>query len=364
MQPTRAARLVVPQPRRTAPKRATALRGAGARGGGAARRRATPSREAVDGDEAGSRAGGRASGAIPKGTAPPTQLAGGLDAGTLAHAAPDPDADRPPAVRSRRGLHPSPGRPYPSHLQRPTRAAGEPGPGSGPGHPHDPSPRAADRAGPGRAGTTWRLPCDEGIATVERSRRPAPIGSSGGRVLSTSGSGPSATEATGERSMSQSGNARIMTRARYDAVLFDLDGVLTDTASLPAACWKRTFDEYLRKRAARSGGEFRPFDIARDYRLHVDGKPRPDGVRDFLGSRGIRLPEGTPDDPPEAETVGGLGNRKNALVSAAIEDTGAEPYEGSVRLLHQLRRGGFKVAVVTSSRNCDAVLRAAGLEAL
>jgi beta-phosphoglucomutase family hydrolase len=164
--------------------------------------------------------------------------------------------------------------------------------------------------------------------------------------------------------MSQSGNARIMTRARYDAVLFDLDGVITDTASLHAACWKRTFDEYLRKRAARSGGEFRPFDIAGDYRLHVDGKPRPDGVRDFLGSRGIRLPEGTPDDPPEAETVGGLGNRKNALVSAAIEDTGVEPYEGSVRLLHQLRRGGFKVAVVTSSRNCDAVLRAAGLEAL
>jgi beta-phosphoglucomutase family hydrolase len=164
--------------------------------------------------------------------------------------------------------------------------------------------------------------------------------------------------------MSQSSGGQVIVRARYDAVLFDLDGVITDTASLHAACWKRMFDEYLRKRAAQAGGEFRPFDIAGDYRLHVDGKPRHDGVRDFLGSRGIQLPEGTPDDPPEAETVGGLGNRKNALVNRAIEDTGVVPYEGSVRLLHQLRREGFKVAIVTSSRNCDTVLRATRLEAL
>jgi beta-phosphoglucomutase family hydrolase len=164
--------------------------------------------------------------------------------------------------------------------------------------------------------------------------------------------------------MSQSSGGQIITRTGYDAVLFDLDGVITDTASLHAACWKRMFDEYLQRRAAQAGGEFRPFDIATDYRLYVDGKPRVDGVRDFLGSRGIPLPDGTPNDPPEAETVGGLGNRKNVLLSSAIEDIGVKPYDGSVRLIHQLRRQGFKVAIVTSSRNCDTVLRAAKLEAL
>jgi beta-phosphoglucomutase family hydrolase len=164
--------------------------------------------------------------------------------------------------------------------------------------------------------------------------------------------------------MSQSSGGRVLTRTRYDAVLFDLDGVITNTASLHAACWKRMFDDYLRRRAAQAGGEFRPFDLTGDYRLYVDGKPRPDGVRDFLGSRGIQLPEGTRDDPLDAETVGGLGNRKNALVSSAIEDTGVEPYDGSIRLVGQLRRQGFKLAIVTSSRNCDTVLRAAKLEAL
>ena len=109
----------------------------------------------------------------------------------------------------------------------------------------------------------------------------------------------------------------------YDAVLFDLDGVITDTASLHAACWKQMFDEYLRKRATQRGEAFRPFDIATDYRLYVDGKPRFDGVRDFLTSRGIQLPEGSPDDPPQAETVGGLGNRKNELVNKVIEETRA-----------------------------------------
>jgi len=95
----------------------------------------------------------------------------------------------------------------------------------------------------------------------------------------------------------------------------------------------------------------------------VDGKPRSDGVRDFLRSRGIQLPEGSPDDPAQAETVGGLGNRKNELVNRAIKDTGVKPYDGSVELIHQLRHQGFKTAVVTSSRNCDTVLRAAKLEA-
>jgi beta-phosphoglucomutase family hydrolase len=155
-----------------------------------------------------------------------------------------------------------------------------------------------------------------------------------------------------------------ITRKQYDAVLLDLDGVITDTARLHAACWKQMFDEYLRKRATQRGEAFRPFDPATDYRLYVDGKPRFDGVRDFLTSRGIKLPEGSPEDPPEAETVCGLGNRKNELVNRIIEDKGVEPYEGSVKLIHRLRSQGFKIAVVTSSQNCAAVLRAAKLDAL
>ena len=151
-------------------------------------------------------------------------------------------------------------------------------------------------------------------------------------------------------------------RDQYDAVLFDLDGVITNTANLHATCWKQMFDGYLRKRAKQRGEAFRPFDVATDYRLHVDGKPRFDGVRDFLKSRGIQLPEGNTDDPAEVETVCGLGNRKNDLVNHAIADVGVEPYDGSVQFIHQLRRNGFKIAVVTSSQNCTAVLRAAKLD--
>jgi beta-phosphoglucomutase-like phosphatase (HAD superfamily) len=144
-----------------------------------------------------------------------------------------------------------------------------------------------------------------------------------------------------------------ITRDQYDAVLFDLDGVITDTANMHAACWKQMFDAYLQKRATERGEPFRPFDLATDYRLYVDGKPRFDGVRDFLTSRGIQLPEGSPDDPPQAETVGGLGNRKNDLVNKVIAEGGVEPYEGTVKLIHQLRHQGFKIAVVTSSQNCE-----------
>ena len=155
-----------------------------------------------------------------------------------------------------------------------------------------------------------------------------------------------------------------ITRDQYDAVLFDLDGVITDTANIHAACWKQMFDAYLQQRAAERDEPFRPFEIATDYRLYVDGKPRFDGVRDFLTSRDIQLPEGSPDDPPQAETVGGLGNRKNDLVNKVIEEGGVEPYEGSVKLIHQLRHQGFKIAVVTSSQNCEAVLKAAKLDTL
>jgi beta-phosphoglucomutase family hydrolase len=151
-------------------------------------------------------------------------------------------------------------------------------------------------------------------------------------------------------------------RERYDAVLFDLDGVITNTATLHATCWKQMFDEYLRRRAEQSGEAFRPFDLAADYRLYVDGKPRFDGVRDFLRSRGIQLPEGSPDDPAELETVCGLGNRKNELIADLIERIGVEPYDGTVRFIRQLRRDGFKIAVVTSSQNCAHVLKAAKLD--
>jgi beta-phosphoglucomutase family hydrolase len=163
--------------------------------------------------------------------------------------------------------------------------------------------------------------------------------------------------------MQQPDSKRAITRAQYDAVLLDLDGVITDTATLHAASWKQMFDEYLEKRAAKRGEVFRPFDLATDYRLYVDGKPRYDGVRDFLRSRSIQLPEGSPDDPPQAETVGGLGNRKNDLVNDVIEDRGVEPYEGSVKLIQFLRQQGFKIAVVTSSQNCETVLKAAKLDA-
>jgi len=155
---------------------------------------------------------------------------------------------------------------------------------------------------------------------------------------------------------------RVITRERYDAVLLDLDGVITDTASIHAACWKQMFDEYLQSRALQRGEAFRPFDVKADYLLYVDGKPRFDGVRDFLASRDIHLPEGSLDDPSQAETVCGLGNRKNDLVNKIIEDGGVEPYEGSVKFLRQLRSQGFKIAIVTSSQNCTAVLKAVKLD--
>jgi beta-phosphoglucomutase family hydrolase len=159
------------------------------------------------------------------------------------------------------------------------------------------------------------------------------------------------------------GNSKhAITRERYDAVLFDLDGVITDTAGLHAACWKQMFDEYLQRRATERGEAFRPFDIATDYRLYVDGKPRFDGVRDFLRSRDIHLPEGTPEDSPQAETVGGLGNRKNDLINDVIESRGVQAYEGSVKFIRQLHDQDYKIAVVSSSQNCATVLHAAKLD--
>jgi beta-phosphoglucomutase family hydrolase len=149
----------------------------------------------------------------------------------------------------------------------------------------------------------------------------------------------------------------------FDAVLFDLDGVVTSTADQHYAAWKDLFDEYLHRSAERLGVPFEPFQRD-DYNRHVDGLPRYDGVRNLLASRSIALDEGDPEDLPTAETVHGLGNRKNDLVNKIIEEQGVTPYPGSVALLHQLRERGVKTAIVSSSRNCRAVLGAAGITEL
>jgi beta-phosphoglucomutase family hydrolase len=146
---------------------------------------------------------------------------------------------------------------------------------------------------------------------------------------------------------------------RFDAVLFDLDGVLTATAKVHAACWKRLFDDFLEERAEATGEPLKPFDIDEDYKRYVDGKLRYEGVRSFLGSRGIDLPEGTPDESPNNETVCGLGNRKDAMVHEVLDTEGVDVYEGSVRLVEQVRSRGIRTAVVSASKNCKAVLEAA-----
>jgi beta-phosphoglucomutase family hydrolase len=149
-----------------------------------------------------------------------------------------------------------------------------------------------------------------------------------------------------------------------EACLFDLDGVLTDTARVHAAAWKQMFDEFLRGRAEQTGEPFVPFDAVQDYDEYVDGKPRYDGVRSFLTARGIELPEGEQDDAAQAETVHGLGNRKNELVLSLLERDGVEPYEGSVRYVQAVRDAGLRRAVVSSSANTRQVLEAADLAEL
>ena len=162
-------------------------------------------------------------------------------------------------------------------------------------------------------------------------------------------------------------------RAEYDAVIFDLDGVVTQTAAVHAAAWKRLFDAYLARRAARTGtspgapdpsggapGALRPFDLEADYRLYVDGKPRYDGVRDFLASRDIELPPGDPSDPPERETVCGLGNRKNDFFNAEVREHGVKTFPSTVELIHQLRAAAIRVGLMSSSKNTAMVLDVTG----
>lgn len=149
---------------------------------------------------------------------------------------------------------------------------------------------------------------------------------------------------------------------RIRATLFDLDGVLTDTASVHKKAWKSMFDDFLKAEAERAGTQFVPFDIDTDYLTYVDGKRREDGVRSFLASRGIEIPDGGPDDPAEARTIHGLGTRKNAMFQHTLHTDGIEVFEGSRRYLEAVVAAGFGTAVVSSSANTREVLELTGLD--
>ncbi len=149
-----------------------------------------------------------------------------------------------------------------------------------------------------------------------------------------------------------------------DALVFDLDGVITFTARVHAAAWKELFDQFLRERAQQSGDTFRPFDMEADYRAYVDGKPRYDGVASFLGSRGIQLPYGSPSDAPSALTVCGLGNRKDELFVQKVRENGVDADEDAVRLVRELRSHGVHTALASSSKNAVPILEQVGIRNL
>lgn len=157
---------------------------------------------------------------------------------------------------------------------------------------------------------------------------------------------------------------QVISRKDYDAVLFDLDGVLTPTAAIHSACWKKMFDEFLQHLSSSRAVPFRPFDSSSDYLTYVDGKPRYEGVQSFLGSRGIELPYGEPADAPGMHSVCALGNRKEVLVNRMLSEQGVEPYPASVIVVEELLLAGFKTGVVSSSKNCEAVLKAARIDDL
>lgn len=150
----------------------------------------------------------------------------------------------------------------------------------------------------------------------------------------------------------------------YEAVIFELDGVLTKTEKVHTAAWQALFDDYLKERSEKDGKTYSSFDVSIDYPEYIDGKPRGDGVKSFLQSRGIHLPEGAPDDPPELETVCALGNRKNQFFHQILEQRGVDVYGSTVRFIRALRREGVKTAVVSASKNAGLVLEKAGLRDL
>lgn len=151
---------------------------------------------------------------------------------------------------------------------------------------------------------------------------------------------------------------------RYEAAILDMDGVITSSARVHAAAWKKMFDEYLKEGTQREGLDYRPFDDREDYYRYVDGKPRYEGAESFLESRGVSLPYGSPEDSPDKETVCGLGNRKNEYFHEYLKKNGVESYDSTIDFIKKLLSQGRKVAVISSSRNAKAVLDAAGVRGL
>lgn len=164
--------------------------------------------------------------------------------------------------------------------------------------------------------------------------------------------------------MTDRGTACSIPAESFEAIIFDLDGVITDTASVHAGAWKRMFDDFLRRHAARQGSSFQPFDIETDYRPYVDGKLRLDGLRSFLDSRGIELPEGGPEDSPGVETIHGLGRRKSQDFLREILEHGVDVYGSTVALIHSAKRHGLKTAVISSSKTCAMILDSVNLSDL
>lgn len=150
----------------------------------------------------------------------------------------------------------------------------------------------------------------------------------------------------------------------FDAVIFDLDGVVTKTAVVHASAWKTLFDEYLHLREGRNGEPFKEFTYEDDYLTYVDGKPRYKGVQSFLESRGIKIEYGDANDQPDTETVCGLGNRKNVTFTQILKDNGVEMYQSTVDLIKDLKAKGIRIGVASSSRNCQYILQAAEIEGL
>lgn len=150
----------------------------------------------------------------------------------------------------------------------------------------------------------------------------------------------------------------------YEAIIFDLDGVITDTAKVHANAWKLIFDEYMQERVLKYNEKFTSFDLEQDYLNYVDGKPRYAGVKNFLDSRGITIPFGKPDGNPKEETICGLGNRKDSLFTKMLREKGVAVFESTIRLIKQLKYHGVHAVVATSSKNCGLILEAAGIREL
>ncbi len=164
--------------------------------------------------------------------------------------------------------------------------------------------------------------------------------------------------------MSDARHTASLDLTRFEAALFDLDGVVTKTATVHALAWQQLFNDYLYSYSQRTGRPFVPFDIDKDYRVYVDGKPRYEGVKSFLDSREIVLPWGTPDDGPDEATIYGLGHKKDGYFETRLHEFGVEVYEGTVRFLRRVREHGLKTAVVSSSNHCREVVERTGLTAL